>query len=140
MVPPEAASMPQEIDGKGGENPPLCRNRVASSAYRDIAQPECQPGESPTTHGGDAPPHQRPNTEMNKQTKAPAGSSIRIVPALLLAGLSPAAPAEQPPITELAPITVSAHGGSSIPYDSTGVSVTVLDVEELREEGITYLD
>ena len=77
---------------------------------------------------------------MNKQTKAPAGSSIRIVPALLLAGLSPAAPAEQPPITELAPITVSAHGGSIIPYDSTGVSVTVLDVEELREEGITYLD
>ena len=77
---------------------------------------------------------------MNKQTKAPAGSSIRIVPALLLAGLSPAAPAEQPPITELAPITVSAHGGSSIPYDSTGVSVTVLDVAELKKEGITYLD
>ena len=141
-IPLEAATKPQEIDGKGGENPPLCRNRVASSILYEgaLLSRNASHGESPTTHGGEAPPHQRPNTEMNKQTLAPAGSSIRVVPAFLLAGLSPAVLAEQLPITELAPITVSAHGGSSIPYDSTGVSVTVLDVAELKEEGVYCLN
>lgn len=38
----------------------------------------------------------------------------------------------------MAPITVSAHDGTAIPYDSTGVSVSVLDVEELRKSGQTH--
>lgn len=70
---------------------------------------------------------------------APGGSFIRVVPALLLAGLYPVVYAAETPITELAPITVSAHGGTAVPYDQSGVSVTVLDVEELREEGIYTL-
>ena len=37
---------------------------------------------------------------------------------------------------QLAPITVSAHDGMEIPYDSTGVSVTVVDVEQMKKEGI----
>lgn len=77
---------------------------------------------------------------MKKQKEAPTGSSVRVVPALLLAGLCPAAFAADLPVTELAPITVSAHGGTAVPYDTSGVSVTVLDVKELRKEGITYLD
>lgn len=76
---------------------------------------------------------------MIKQRLAPGGSSIRVVPALLLAGLYPVVYAAEAPITELAPITVSAHGGTAVPYDQSGVSVTVLDVEELREEGIYTL-
>lgn len=70
---------------------------------------------------------------------APIGSSIRVVPALLLAGFHAAASAADEAVTELAPITVSAHGGIAIPYDQTGVSVTVLDMEELRDEGIYSL-
>lgn len=46
------------------------------------------------------------------------------------------AQAEMPEV-ELVPITVSAHDGVGIPYDSTGVSVSVLDIPELRKEGIT---
>ncbi len=85
--------------------------------------------------------HRRLNghTPMNKKTKAPSGSSTRVVPALLLAGLSAAAQATETPVTELAPITVSAHGGNAVPYDQTGVSVTVLDMEELRSEGVYNL-
>lgn len=76
---------------------------------------------------------------MKHISSAPHGSPIRIVPVLLLAGLYPAAPAAEQLVTELAPITVSAHGGSGIPYDQSGVSVTVLDPATLREEGITNL-
>ncbi len=76
---------------------------------------------------------------MNTVRKAPTGSPIRVVPALLLAGLCPAAPAAEFPITTLAPITVSAHGGTAIPYDQSGVSVTILDPQQLREEGILNL-
>lgn len=76
---------------------------------------------------------------MKKTKKAPVGSSMRVVPALLLAGLSTAAHAAELPVTELAPVTVSAHGGTAIPYDQSGVSITVLDVEALREEGICTL-
>lgn len=61
------------------------------------------------------------------------------MPVILLAGISPALMADEVPITTLAPITVSAHGGSGIPYDQSGVSVTVLDPKELREEGVTNL-
>lgn len=73
---------------------------------------------------------------MKQTITAPHWSISRIVPALLLAGLSAAACAAETPVTELAPITVSAHGGNAVPYDQTGVSVTVLDMEELRSEGI----
>ena len=76
---------------------------------------------------------------MKNKAKAPSGSSSRVVPALLLAGLSAAAQATETPVTELAPITVSAHGGNAVPYDQTGVSVTMLDMEELRSEGIYNL-
>ena len=61
---------------------------------------------------------------MKHISSAPHGSPIRVVPVLLLAGLYPAAPAAEQLVTELAPITVSAHGGSGIPYDQSGVSVT----------------
>ncbi len=49
---------------------------------------------------------------------------------------SPQAPIEE---TELAPITVSASDGVAMAYDETGVSVTVLNVEELKEEGVVQL-
>ena len=62
------------------------------------------------------------------------------MPALLLAGVSPTTLlADEVPITTLAPITVSAHGGSGIPYDQSGVSVTILDTDELRKEGVLNL-
>ena len=76
---------------------------------------------------------------MKHTTPAPGGSHTRVVPAFLLAGLSTAAMAAEALVTELAPITVSAHGGTAIPYDSTGVSVTVLDTEQLRSEGVLNL-
>lgn len=77
--------------------------------------------------------------EMNRKTPAPPRSITRVVPALLLAGLSPALAADELPITELAPITVSAHSGTAIPYDSSGCSVTVLDIPQLEKEGIYSL-
>ena len=40
------------------------------------------------------------------------------------------------PETELAPVTVSAHEGIAVPYDATGVSVSILDPEELKKEGV----
>lgn len=43
------------------------------------------------------------------------------------------------PEVELAPITVSAHDGQERPRDTTGVSVYVQDVEELKNEGIYNL-
>ncbi len=43
------------------------------------------------------------------------------------------------PETELAPVTVSAHEGLAVPYDSTGVSVSILDPEQLKKEGIYSL-
>ena len=76
---------------------------------------------------------------MKNKEKAPGGSSTRVVPVLLLAGLSAAASAAETPVTELAPITISAHGGNAVPYEQTGVSVTVLNMEELRSEGIFTL-
>lgn len=73
------------------------------------------------------------------------GSAYRAVLALALAG-SCAAYAQSENTTpsaaeeiELPPVTVSAHEGASVPYNQTGVSVTVLDVEELKKEGIYSL-
>ncbi len=95
---------------------------------------------------GDAPAHQAPN--MNTNRPAPPGGTPRVVLALALAGcLSYAQAAEAVAIThdplpevELATVTVSAYGGTAVPYDRTGVSVTVLDVAELKEEGIDTLN
>lgn len=42
-------------------------------------------------------------------------------------------------VTELAPITVSARGGSALASDEIGVSVSILDTKKLREEGILNL-
>lgn len=39
------------------------------------------------------------------------------------------------PEVELAPMTVSAHSGEAVPYDTSGVSVSVADTEELRKSG-----
>lgn len=55
-----------------------------------------------------------------------------VVPALIATGGVFADQQE----TELPSITVSAHGGFAIPYDQTGVSVEVVDLEQMKEEGI----
>ena len=80
---------------------------------------------------------------MKKKHIAPCGSTYHTVLALALASScayaqsattpTPAAAARE---TELAPITVSAHEGIEVPYNQTGVSVSVLDVEQLKKEGI----
>lgn len=79
---------------------------------------------------------------MNTKTIAPSGSICRAVLALALA--SPCAIAQSEttsaePEVELAPVTVSAHDGVAVPYNQTGVSVSVLDVEQLKKEGIYTL-
>lgn len=74
----------------------------------------------------------------NKRKASRGGSIATIVPALLLAGWA-TAPAEELPVTELAPISISAHGGTAVPWDKSGVSVSVLNPAELREEGISNL-
>ena len=76
---------------------------------------------------------------MNHRTSAPTRSATRVVPVLLLAGFSPVLAADALPLTELAPITISAHSGTAIPYDSTGCSVSVLDIPQLEKEGIYTL-
>ena len=77
--------------------------------------------------------------QMNHRTSAPTRSISHIVPVLLLAGCTPALAADALPLTELAPITISAHSGTAIPYDSTGCSVSVLDIPQLEKEGIYSL-
>ncbi len=70
---------------------------------------------------------------------APRWGASRVVPALALAGslsVAQAAALTDIPEAELAPVTVSAYGGLAVPYDQTGVSVTVLDVPELKEQGV----
>ncbi|MGN0869449.1 MAG: TonB-dependent receptor plug domain-containing protein [Akkermansia sp.] len=62
------------------------------------------------------------------------------MPALVLAG-SCAWAQDEPQAeieTELAPVTVSAHGGQAVPYSDTGVSVTVLNPAELRDTQQLY--
>ena len=82
---------------------------------------------------------------MNQYTTAPCGSIFRAVLALALASscayAHSATPTATPaaPEVELAPVTVSAHDGVVVPYDRTGVSVAVLDVEQLKTEGIYTL-
>ena len=80
---------------------------------------------------------------MTPTYTAPQVGVTRAVLALALAGsCSFFASAQTEATTEetpLAPITVSAHDGVALPYDSTGVSVTVLDVEQLKKQGTTTL-
>lgn len=89
---------------------------------------------------------------MKTYTHAPHGGITRVVLALAWAGscafaqaeqkaseTTSATPAKTVEETELPPITVSAHDGLSVPYDQTGVSVTVLDSEKLQKEGVQTL-
>ncbi len=80
---------------------------------------------------------------MNTYSIAPHGGVVRAVLALAMAGCLSFAQAEessQIPEVELAPVTVSVLGGLAVPYDQTGVSVSVLDVAELKQEGIDTLN
>ncbi len=85
---------------------------------------------------------------MRKQTLASEGSIYYAAIALAWVGTCVYAQSEEQagvadtataPETELAPITVSAHEGRAVPYNATGVSVSVLDVGELKREGIYTL-
>lgn len=72
----------------------------------------------------------------HKKTAPLRGAFRTVVPVLLLAGGCPASHAADEVNAELPSITVSAHAGGKIAHDATGVSVTVLDIDELRQEGI----
>ena len=52
---PGGGGKPQEIDGKDGENPSLCRNRIATAARWELSR-NASPGSSPDLWGGDAQP------------------------------------------------------------------------------------
>lgn len=73
---------------------------------------------------------------MKQKYIAPRTGVTRVVLALALAGSCAVAQAAAEEETELAPVTVSAHEGQAVPYDRTGVSVTVLDVPQLKKEGV----
>lgn len=69
----------------------------------------------------------------------PATAIIRSLLALSAASSCLYAQTPAPaPEAELAPVTVSAHG-LTVPYDNTGVSVSVLDIPQLKKEGVTTL-
>ncbi len=89
---------------------------------------------------------------MIKRIIAPQGGVTRAVLAIALAANYAFAQAPTPAPaadtalavsgeeeTELAPITVSANAGIEAPLESSGVSVTVLNSKELREEGVLTL-
>lgn len=90
---------------------------------------------------------------MNYENGALATSATRVVLALAMAGSCVFAQAEtnvkeQPAAvrakqaveeTELPPITVSAHEGVAVPYNNTGVDVTIIDVPQMRKEGFQTL-
>lgn len=74
---------------------------------------------------------------IHNQTTPLWGVLRTVVPALLPAGVCPVAAAAADEVSaELPAITVSAHAVNAIAHDSTGVSVTVLDIDELKQEGI----
>lgn len=81
-------------------------------------------------------------------------SATRVVLAIALAGSCafaqqtdeakvPTASAPEAPhgeqAAELPPVTVSAHDGHAVPYDRTGVSVSIIDIGKKRREGINTL-
>ena len=78
---------------------------------------------------------------MKKTLISPKGSPAVLALALASSCVyaqqeNPSTPTAEVPETELAPVTVSAHEGTAVPYDATGVSVSILDPEELKKEGI----
>lgn len=75
---------------------------------------------------------------MIHKKKALTHGAYIVVPAIAMAGNIAVAQTALPEV-ELPPVTVSAHNGVELPYNSTGVSVSVLDVEELKKEGIYSL-
>ncbi len=80
---------------------------------------------------------------MNNTISAPCRGASRAVLALALAGslsVAQGAAVDDIPEVELAPVTVSALGGLAVPYDQTGVSVTAVDLPELKKEGIETLN
>ena len=81
-------------------------------------------------------PVSRPINMIHRHYAPRMGAIRTVVPVLLLAGVSPASTAAEEVSTELPAITVSAHAINAIAHDSTGVSVTVLDIDELKQEGI----
>lgn len=76
---------------------------------------------------------------MKQNIPASQWGASRVVLALAWAGSCAFAQTDAPEI-ELPPVTASAHHGDAIPYDQTGVSVSVLDVPQLRKEGVYTLN
>lgn len=72
---------------------------------------------------------------MKQKRNAPQWGAARIVLAIAMAGGCAYAEAEDVVEAELPPVVAAAHDGIEIPYDRTGVSVTVLDAEREREAG-----
>ncbi len=93
-----------------------------------------------------------PAEQLNMKTNslAPQVGALRVVLAIAMAGscvFAQADPKEQNSAasssveeTQLPPVTVSAHEGVAVPYDQTGVSVTILDSRELQREGVQTLN
>ena len=72
---------------------------------------------------------------MKQNTFAPQGGARYVVLAMAMASGCAYAQAEAPIETELPPIVSAAHDSLEIPYDRTGVSVSVLSAEKEREAG-----
>lgn len=72
---------------------------------------------------------------MIHKRRASACGAYIVVPAIVIVGGFASAQQEAPEV-ELPPMTVSAHNSGGIPYDTTGVSVEVLDVPQLQQQGI----
>ncbi|MBR5522899.1 MAG: TonB-dependent receptor [Akkermansia sp.] len=72
---------------------------------------------------------------MKQNTFAPQGGARYVVLAMAMASGCAYAQAEAIVETELPPVVSSAHDGVEIPYDKTGVSVTILDAQKEREAG-----
>ncbi len=115
--------------GEGSENLPLCRNRVAA-VIRWLSRNACRG--TGLNHSASHRNRTQYNT-MQHISKALHLGACSMVPALIHAGYVTAQEVQN---TELPPITVSAHGGLAIPYDSTGVSVEVVDIAQMKREGI----
>ncbi len=86
---------------------------------------------------------------MQYENRALHRSAARVVLAIAMAGscvFAQAETKEQQPAatspgvagaeeTELPPVTVSAHEGVAVPYNNTGVDVTIVDLPKMKEEG-----
>lgn len=88
---------------------------------------------------GDAPlPIPLGRIHMIHRTIAPLLGASMLVPVFSLTGNGAVASAAEI-VTELPPVTSSAHAGADIPHDNTGVSVDILDIPLLKEEGVYNL-